>query len=174
MQLSQRSFRTDLVFAAILLTAVLSVALVAVVTLVERAVIPWSRPAREAARAGGGTRARLIGRVRTVAGTLVSRTRRPANAAEHNGPTQLDLRHAQHDRSIQVTDVIDRVKTYQQFIGGQFVDSASGATLDVENPANGQVIAKVPASDKEDVDRAVNAAARRSRPGATRRPRTAA
>jgi 1-pyrroline dehydrogenase len=58
-----------------------------------------------------------------------------------------------------VTDVIDRVKTYQQFIGGEFVDSASGRTLDVENPANGQVIAKVPASDKEDVDRAVNAAA---------------
>ena len=57
-----------------------------------------------------------------------------------------------------MTDVIDRVKTYQQFIGGQFVDAASGETLDIENPANGQVIAKVPASDKEDVDRAVNAA----------------
>ena len=52
MQLSQRSFRTDLVFAAILLTATLSIALVAVVTLVERAVIPWSRAAREAARGG--------------------------------------------------------------------------------------------------------------------------
>jgi ABC-type nitrate/sulfonate/bicarbonate transport system permease component len=52
MQLSQRSFRTDLVFAAIVLTAVLSVALVAIVTLVERAVIPWSRAAREAARVG--------------------------------------------------------------------------------------------------------------------------
>jgi 1-pyrroline dehydrogenase len=58
-----------------------------------------------------------------------------------------------------VTDVLDAVKTYQQFIGGEFVDSASGETLDIENPANGQVIAKVPASDKEDVDRAVNAAA---------------
>ncbi|HET9346720.1 MAG TPA: gamma-aminobutyraldehyde dehydrogenase [Candidatus Limnocylindrales bacterium] len=58
-----------------------------------------------------------------------------------------------------MTDVIDRVKTYQQFIGGEFVDAASGETLDVENPANGQVIAKVPASSKEDVDRAVNAAA---------------
>ena len=45
-----------------------------------------------------------------------------------------------------MTDVIDRVKTYQQFIGGEFVDAASGETLDVENPANGQVIAKVPAS----------------------------
>jgi 1-pyrroline dehydrogenase len=57
-----------------------------------------------------------------------------------------------------VTDVLDAVKTYQQFIGGQFVDAASGETLDVENPANGQVIAKVPASAKEDVDRAVSAA----------------
>jgi ABC-type nitrate/sulfonate/bicarbonate transport system permease component len=52
MQLSQRSFRTDLVFGAILLTAVLSIALVAVVTLVERVVIPWSRAAREASREG--------------------------------------------------------------------------------------------------------------------------
>jgi 1-pyrroline dehydrogenase len=57
-----------------------------------------------------------------------------------------------------VTDVIERVKTYQQFIGGKFVDAASGETLDVENPANGQVIAKVPASADEDVDRAVEAA----------------
>jgi ABC-type nitrate/sulfonate/bicarbonate transport system permease component len=50
MQLSQRSFRTDLVFAAILLTAALSIALVAIVTLVERAVIPWSRASRLAER----------------------------------------------------------------------------------------------------------------------------
>ena len=57
-----------------------------------------------------------------------------------------------------MTDVLDAVKTYQQFIGGRFVDAASGETLDVENPANGQVIAKVPASSAEDVDRAVNAA----------------
>jgi aminobutyraldehyde dehydrogenase len=59
---------------------------------------------------------------------------------------------------LEVTDVLDAVKTYQQFIGGQFVDAASGETLDIENPANGQVIARVPASAKEDVDRAVNAA----------------
>jgi 1-pyrroline dehydrogenase len=58
----------------------------------------------------------------------------------------------------EVTDVIDRVQTYQQFIGGQFVDAASGQTLDVFNPANAQVIAKVPASSKEDVNRAVEAA----------------
>jgi betaine-aldehyde dehydrogenase len=58
-----------------------------------------------------------------------------------------------------VTDLMERVKPQQQFIGGEWVDSASGKTLDVENPANGRVIASVPASDAEDVDRAVNAAA---------------
>jgi 1-pyrroline dehydrogenase len=57
-----------------------------------------------------------------------------------------------------VTETLERVKTYQQFIGGEFVDAASGETLDVENPATGQVIARVPASGDEDVDRAVNAA----------------
>ena len=58
-----------------------------------------------------------------------------------------------------MTDVLERVKTYQQFIGGEWVDSASGETLDVENPADAKVIAKVPASGAEDVDRAANAAA---------------
>ena len=58
-----------------------------------------------------------------------------------------------------MTDVIERVKTYQQFIGGKWVDSATGETLAVENPANGQVIANVQASGAEDVDRAVEAAA---------------
>jgi NitT/TauT family transport system permease protein len=47
MQLSQRSFRTDLVFAAILLTAILSVGLYGLIVAVERAVIPWWREARE-------------------------------------------------------------------------------------------------------------------------------
>ena len=57
-----------------------------------------------------------------------------------------------------MTDVMERVKTYQQFIGGAFVDSASGRTQDVINPANDETIAKVPASDAEDVNRAVMAA----------------
>jgi 1-pyrroline dehydrogenase len=59
-----------------------------------------------------------------------------------------------------MTDVMERVKTYQQFIGGDFVDSASGRTLEVINPANDQAIANVPASGGEDVDRAVEAAER--------------
>jgi len=61
---------------------------------------------------------------------------------------------------LNVTDVMDRpsVKTYKQLIAGEAVDSASGETLDIENPANGQVIARVPASSAEDVDRAAEAA----------------
>ncbi len=59
-----------------------------------------------------------------------------------------------------MTDVAERVKTYQQLIGGEWADSASGKTLDVENPADETVIAKVQASDAEDVDRAANAAAK--------------
>ena len=57
-----------------------------------------------------------------------------------------------------MTDVMERVKTYQQFIGGKFVDSAAGRTADVINPANDETIARVPASDTEDVNRAVSAA----------------
>jgi 1-pyrroline dehydrogenase len=59
-----------------------------------------------------------------------------------------------------MTDTLPRVKTYQQFIDGAWVDSAAGETLAVENPANGEVIAHVQASSPEDVDRAAKAAAR--------------
>ena len=57
-----------------------------------------------------------------------------------------------------MTETLERTKTYQQFIGGSFVDAADGRTAEVINPANDQVIANVPASSHEDVDRAVNAA----------------
>ncbi|MFL5749054.1 MAG: ABC transporter permease [Chloroflexota bacterium] len=49
-QLSRRAFRTDLVFAAIVLTAVLSVALYGAVIVAERALIPWWRESRGATR----------------------------------------------------------------------------------------------------------------------------
>ncbi|MBX6320914.1 MAG: aldehyde dehydrogenase [Rhodospirillaceae bacterium] len=44
------------------------------------------------------------------------------------------------------------------FIGGKFVDAASGQTFDAINPATGKVLTRVAACDKEDVDRAVKAA----------------
>ena len=58
-----------------------------------------------------------------------------------------------------MTETLERAKTYQQFIGGDFVDAADGKTAEVINPANDQVIANVPASSQQDVDRAVDAAA---------------
>jgi 1-pyrroline dehydrogenase len=59
-----------------------------------------------------------------------------------------------------MTETLERVETHQQFIGGQWVASADGRTLAVENPATGEVIANVQASGPEDVDRAVSAAAK--------------
>jgi 1-pyrroline dehydrogenase len=48
--------------------------------------------------------------------------------------------------------------SYQVFIGGEFVDSTSGETMEVIAPATGEVIASVPRCTAEDVDRAVAAA----------------
>src|SRR5918996_676052 len=48
----------------------------------------------------------------------------------------------------------------QNFINGEFVDAADGATEEVTNPANGEVIADMPLSGEEDVNRAVGAAKR--------------
>ena len=48
----------------------------------------------------------------------------------------------------------------QNFIDGEFVDAADGATEEVTNPANGEGIAEMPLSTEEDVDRAVAAAKR--------------
>jgi phenylacetaldehyde dehydrogenase len=45
-------------------------------------------------------------------------------------------------------------------IDGEWRDSASGATLDVINPADGTLLARVPSADETDVDLAVNAARR--------------
>jgi len=46
----------------------------------------------------------------------------------------------------------------QNFIDGELVDAAEGATEEVTNPANGEVIAEMPLSGEEDVNRAVAAA----------------
>src|SRR5438270_13867344 len=46
----------------------------------------------------------------------------------------------------------------QMFIGGDFVDSLSGETFSVENPATELAIAKVPRARAADADRAVMAA----------------
>jgi 1-pyrroline dehydrogenase len=50
------------------------------------------------------------------------------------------------------------VSKHQNLIGGDWVDSAGGETMEVLNPATGEVIAEVPAATADDVDRAVQAA----------------
>jgi 1-pyrroline dehydrogenase len=47
---------------------------------------------------------------------------------------------------------------YKAFVGGDWVDSASGETMEVIAPATGEVIAEVPRCSAADVDRAVEAA----------------
>jgi 1-pyrroline dehydrogenase len=47
---------------------------------------------------------------------------------------------------------------YKAFIGGEWADSVSGETMEVINPATGEVIAEVPRCNADDVDRAVEAA----------------
>ncbi|MBI2201427.1 MAG: aldehyde dehydrogenase family protein, partial [Armatimonadetes bacterium] len=45
---------------------------------------------------------------------------------------------------------------YQRmFVGGEWVDSVTGEREQVLNPASAEVIAQVPRSSKEDVDRVV-------------------
>src|SRR5712691_4203931 len=53
------------------------------------------------------------------------------------------------------------IKTaYKNLVGGEWVDAASGETMEVINPATGETIADVPKCGAEDVDRAVAAAAK--------------
>jgi aldehyde dehydrogenase (NAD+) len=49
-------------------------------------------------------------------------------------------------------------KTFKNFIGGQWVDAASGETFETKSPATGEVLGVFPKSSAEDVDRAVEAA----------------
>jgi alpha-ketoglutaric semialdehyde dehydrogenase len=49
-------------------------------------------------------------------------------------------------------------KTYQNYIGGEWVDAASGETFESHNPATGELVGVFPKSSEEDVDRAVEAA----------------
>src|SRR3954462_7132214 len=49
-------------------------------------------------------------------------------------------------------------KTFQNYIGGEWVDSASGETFESTSPATGESIGIFPKSTAEDVDRAVAAA----------------
>ncbi len=57
----------------------------------------------------------------------------------------------------------------QHYINGQFVDSVNGATFDVLDPVSNTNYATAAAGQKEDIDLAVAAAAKRSRTARGRR-----
>src|SRR3954449_6407206 len=50
------------------------------------------------------------------------------------------------------------VTHYKNYIGGEWVDAASGETFDITNPATEEVFATVPSCDREDARRAIEAA----------------
>jgi 1-pyrroline dehydrogenase len=50
------------------------------------------------------------------------------------------------------------VRQHRMFIGGEWVDSASGETQEIIGPTTGEVLAEVPKASAEDVDRAVRSA----------------
>jgi alpha-ketoglutaric semialdehyde dehydrogenase len=54
--------------------------------------------------------------------------------------------------------VATTVRTFKNFIGGEWVEAASGETFETTSPANGETLGVFPRSDVEDVDRAVAAA----------------
>jgi malonate-semialdehyde dehydrogenase (acetylating)/methylmalonate-semialdehyde dehydrogenase len=56
------------------------------------------------------------------------------------------------------TTATTAVRTLHNYIGGEWVPSRSADTLDVTNPANGELLAHVPLSAREDLDSAVQAA----------------
>src|SRR5438128_1598361 len=49
-------------------------------------------------------------------------------------------------------------KTYKNYIGGEWMEAASGETFESVSPADGETIGVFPKSGPEDVDRAVEAA----------------
>lgn len=60
---------------------------------------------------------------------------------------------------VNVTELIDSLPK-GLFLGGEFVDGSSGEFLEVENPATGEVLAKVASATQEDAQRALEEAAK--------------
>lgn len=77
--------------------------------------------------------------------------------------------HASNNQKSEISKIINGVKerifmtqtaikTVKNYIGGEWVEASTAKTEHVYNPATGEVIAEVPISTKEDVDKAVQAA----------------
>ncbi len=69
-----------------------------------------------------------------------------------------------------MTDVLDSVPR-QLLIGGQWVDASAGATFEVTNPADGEVLASIADGSPADAERALTAAAGAQKEWAATEPR---
>jgi acyl-CoA reductase-like NAD-dependent aldehyde dehydrogenase len=54
--------------------------------------------------------------------------------------------------------VATATRTFKHFIGGEWVEAASGETFETTSPATGETLGVFPKSSAEDADRAVEAA----------------
>jgi aminobutyraldehyde dehydrogenase len=63
------------------------------------------------------------------------------------------------------------VTQYKNFVGGELVESTTGETMEVLNPATGEAIAEVPRGGEKDVERAVAAAAKAWEEWSTKTPK---
>ena len=52
----------------------------------------------------------------------------------------------------------DKYNTEKLYINGQYIDSSSNEFIEVENPANQEIVAKVPRANEDDVKKAIDAA----------------
>jgi malonate-semialdehyde dehydrogenase (acetylating)/methylmalonate-semialdehyde dehydrogenase len=69
----------------------------------------------------------------------------PESAAVHPGPVASGARARDAER-------------LRNYVGGEWIESGAAEWLDVHNPATGEVIARTPLSNREDLQRAVDAA----------------
>ena len=53
---------------------------------------------------------------------------------------------------------MSEIQTYKMLIGGEWFNASNGATINVENPANEEIIATIPAGTAEDAQKALEAA----------------
>ena len=51
-----------------------------------------------------------------------------------------------------MVQLVSGLKKYRQFIGGEWIDSTNKAFTTVENPANEEIVAKVPEGSEEDAE----------------------
>lgn len=75
----------------------------------------------------------------------------------HDGPARAGAR-VLAQAQLTAREPAGLVPTYQNYVGGQWLEAAGGRTMEVINPATEQVIARVPRGTQADVDRAVAAA----------------